>query len=364
MEFKQRTSKKKTILKSLKKTFRRGTSSTKRSSSFSRQSSCTRTVINSLGEVSLNDSQDYDEEGYDDYQEYKGYSSSDFLDDESSSSSFHHSHRNHSSDEIVPSLSEDSVVRCRGADGGEGIVGQKNVIIATSAKRWEDQDARPLITRGKVYYRHRLYQDALILYLQASELIQSIVCDHKCIDARLLLQEATVEYEISKSKYALLNESSTTLGEHNEEKKLAHNKVRHAKLIVLNKTVIYYQDELLRLNGLSGRCNKTDVSNLEKVGYILHLLHTLGNIHVKKLARYSNALSYYNKALDLEIEVFSLLEAQDESVSSIDDNTLELKKRSITIQATRNKIGNIHYLTGRLDLALKRSFIPCISSSR
>lgn len=358
-EFKRRPRKKKTILKSLKEIFRNGTNSAKRSPS---SSSCTWTVIDSFGEVSLDD-QDYDEDGYGNYDEFEGYSSSDFFEDESSSSSSSHKniHRNKGFEERVPSLSEDSVASCRSADGDEEIVGQKKVTIITSTERWGSQDARPLIARGKVYYRHKLYQDALSLYIQASELIQSIISDHNCTDARLLLQDAIVKYEISKSKHALLKESSITLGEHSKEREIAHNKVRHGKLNVLNKTVVYYRDELLRLNG---GCNKIDVLNLEKVGYILHLLHTLGDIHGNKLAQYSHALSYYTKALELEIEVFSLIEVQDESVSSMNDDALELRKRSITIQATRNKIGKVQYLTGRLDLAMKSTFLPNMASSR
>jgi len=363
----QQIRKKKTILKSIKEIFSSNTKSSKSSSSsISGLSHCTRTVINSLGAVSIGDDQDDDDEGYGDYEEYKGYSSSDFLDSGSSSSSHYHHDNNHNSDRIVPLHAKDSIIHGRDTHIRGEITGK---VIDNSTTRQKHMskifNAKSLIGRGKAYYRQKFYKDALSHQLQASELIQSAVCDYEFADAHLHLQTAVVEYDISKTKYALLNKPHTSQSENNlqdnqTERNVAHDKVQNKKVNLLNKKVVYYRDELLRLNGrcnVSGGCSATGILNLERVGYILYLLHTLGNICVKKLARYSSALNYYNEALELEIEVLSFLETQDEDVN-MDNDELERKKRRITIQVTRNKIGKIHFLTGRLDLALKQGFLP------
>jgi len=344
----KRGSRKKATYTSLKKLFRFGRSTM--TSSSSKQSSCAWTVIDSMGTISLSEGQE--DEGYGNYEEYKRYSFSDFGSDELCTP--HHCEKLAHPDE--------STLRCRDArsttDHGVGIV--ENVINPTepqkilTIKRKEILEAKSLTAKGKIYYSHKLYQDALSLQLQALDLIQSIMCDQQCIDARLLLQEATVEYELSKSKYALLKECSTL--DENEGKcrkrNIAYNKVQIGKFNLLNKSVIYYQDELLHLDSV-------DINNfldLDKVGYKLYILHSLGKIHSKKLAQYSHALNYYNKALDLEVEVLSVLEARNENLST--NRKHELKKWNMTIQTTRKKIGSIHYLTGRLDLAVEQTFTP------
>lgn len=356
--------KKKTLLKGLKGLFSgkavnkenaKNRKKARSSSSLASGLSCsTRTVINSLGTVSINDDGDDDYEGYGNYEEFKGYSSSDFLEDGSSSFSQHDndSDQDQNNNRNLPLHSE------------EFVTGEASDNLSTRHKYLNELHiVQSTISRGKAYYRQRLYQDAIDQQLQASKLLQSIVCNHKPPEARLNYQVAMVEYEISKSKHALLSESSTNQSENIEEKRIvALNEMRNKKRNLLNKKVIYCRDELLRLDdGGGNRSNDCDL-NLERAGYILYLLHTLGDISAHKLARYSSALNYYDDALELEIKVLLLLERQDDDVNSIYNDETEMKRRRSAIQATRKKIGRLHYLTGRLDLALTKIF-PCDETS-
>eukprot|EP00555_Chaetoceros_dichaeta_P014889 CAMPEP_0198253022 /NCGR_PEP_ID=MMETSP1447-20131203/3496_1 /TAXON_ID=420782 /ORGANISM="Chaetoceros dichaeta, Strain CCMP1751" /LENGTH=318 /DNA_ID=CAMNT_0043938509 /DNA_START=92 /DNA_END=1045 /DNA_ORIENTATION=- len=287
-------------LKSLKKLFKGGRSGTSCSTS-KQSSSCTWTETE--------DSFDSEEDGYEDYEEC---SFLDFCDDELSSPP--HIGR-------VTCHSEESFLRCRntrspGNDGGEIsepieietkqsiIIFEKNLIL----------EIKSLIAKARTCYHHRLYQDALDQQLHILDLIHSTLCDNEFIDEQLRMQEATVEYEILKIKYVLLKECFTV-----DERRLAYDKAQNGKLNLVNKAVIFYQGELSRLS--DGR--KINVPKLGKVGYTLYLLHRLGKIHNKKLARYSLALDYYKKALELEIEVLAFLEARDEGVS--EDHAREIQ---------------------------------------
>jgi len=315
------------------------------SSSKSKRSSCTWTELgDSFGTIDFCDEKNEEEEGYGNYEDYGSYSVLDFLQDELSSPP---------RIGIISCHLEESLC-LRDTRNPEDIEVEivEDMVNATEQKIFIHEmsvilDTKSLIKKARSYYHSELYEDALLLQLEALDLIQSTICGYECIDLQLRMLEAKVEYEILKVKYALLKESFTT-----DERKLAHNKAQNAKWNLLNKAVTYYQDELLHLNGR----DKIDISNLDKVGYTLYLLHTLGNIHRKNLAQYSQALAYYNEALCLEIEVSTFLEANHEGMRG--DYAREIKSWNMNIRATKKKIGMIHYINGRFGLALKSSFAP------
>jgi len=346
---KRRFNKKKTILKSLKDILRGSKSSSTCSDDCD-------SIMNSIGTVSLDEDTPHNEveENYGNYEEYKGYSCVDFLDGKQSSSS----------SSSQPTCKENCAVSCRNVNDGKGLIGYaidtstlaqplnatSTTTTTTTTERSEIEDPTSLIKKAKNCYYHGLYRDALSLQLRASDLIKSrLECTS---DSRSQLEEASVEYQISKTKYALLKESSNVVTE--EEKRLACKRVKNGRFKTLYRTIDYYREELVRLDF----CQETeaDVWNLEMVGYRLHLLHTLGDIYVQKLARYSHALEYYNEALEIEIKVLSSMEARKDSVD--EDFGHELKKRNMTIRATRKKLGKVYYFTGRLNLALRKTFVP------
>jgi len=298
----KKLSKKRTIFRSLKKLFSGSRSATSFSTS-KQSSSCTWTETgDTFGSIDLVEDQNKDE-GYEDYEDY---SFLDFWDDE------------HIEDETKQKI----------------LTSEKSLIL----------EIKSLIAKARRSYHRRSYQDALDQQLHILDLIHSALSNNEFIDVQLRMQEAMVECEILKIKYVLLKECFTI-----DERRLAHDKTQNSKLNLVNKSVIYYQDELLRLS--NGR--NVDVSNLDKVGYTLYLLHTLAKIHNKKLARYSHALDYYNKALELEIEVLAFLEARYEGGN--EDRMREIQIWNMNIRATREKIGMIHYITGRFSLAMKRT---------
>jgi len=348
----RRLNKKKTILKSLKHIFRSSKSSSPSSDD------CDWSIMNSLGTVSL-DEDIYDDEvdeNYGNYEEYRCYSSSEFLDGKQSSSLS-------SSPSPQSTCKENCAVRCHNVNNGKGIIGSlidtstmKQPLNANSTKRSEIEDPISLIEKAKKCYSHGMYRDALNLQLRASDLIKSSL--EYTSDSRMRLEEASVEYQISKTKYALLKEASDNVTQ--EDKRHAYNRMKNGRFKTWNRTIDYYREELFHLDDC--RETKIDVSNLEMVGYKLHLLHTIGDVYVQKLARYSNALEYYNQALELEMEVLSSLEAREDLVD--DNDVRELKKRSTTLRSTRRKIGTVYYFTGRLNLALRRTFAPNTNSSK
>lgn len=346
---KRRPNKKKTILKSLKHIFRSSKSSSPSSDD------CDWSIMNSLGTVSL-DEDIYDdevEENYGNYEEYRCHSSSEFLDGKQSSSS----------PSPQSTCKENYAVRCHNVNNGKGIIGSmidtstmKQPLNANSTKRSEIEDPISLIEKAKKCYSHGMYRDALSLQLRASDLIKSrLECTS---DSRMRLEEASVEYQISKTKYALLKESSDNVTQ--EDKRHAYNRLKNGRFKTWNRTIDYYREELFHLDDC--RETKIDVSNLEMVGYKLHLLHTIGDVYVQKLARYSHALEYYNQALELEMAVLSYMEAREDLVD--DNGVRELKKRRTTLRSTRKKIGTVYYFTGRLNLALRKTFAPNTNSSK
>lgn len=327
----KKLSKRKMISRSLKKMFKGGKSAKSCYTCKESSSACTWT------ETETETSFDSEEDSYRDYEEC---SVLDFWDDELSSPP--HIER-------VAYHSEESFLRCRntrslGNDGreiSEAIENETKQNIITFEKNLM-LEIKSLIAKARTCYHSRLYQDALDQQLHILDLIHSTLGDNEFIDEQLRMQEANVEYEILKIKYELQKECFTV-----EERRLAKDKAQNGKLNLVNKAVIFYQDELSRLS--NGR--KINFSNLDKVGYTLYLLHTLGKIHNKKLARYSLASDYYKKALELESEVLAFLEARYEGVS--EDHVQEMQKWNRNIQATREKISQIHYITGRFDFALK-----------
>lgn len=280
-----------------------------------------------------------------------------------------------------------------------------------SSIRDDNQHQSSLYEMGKSYYAQGMYDKAFTAQMEA---LQSLYdqFQNTMLEAEAqskssksqqppqshphLRQEAMIRYEIAKIKYAhymerTANSDGNPYDQSNMRKiRRLQDRVESTKCQVSLQNLHFYQCHLqnmdARVEGNSGSGNTSegdgDGEGVEKSSFDLndvyqrlHILHTLGKLCNEGLHRYEDALSYYQRALDIEDQMMQLWKRgclnsitsvgssksinstsmMNNVASSSSDNDAEMREWAARIRHSRMKIGSIHYTRGRFDLALYSS---------
>jgi tetratricopeptide (TPR) repeat protein len=230
------------------------------------------------------------------------------------------------------------------------------------------------IKEGKDHYRQGLYQQALQIQRSALASIEECGHDTSMNMTQQLQQEHTTLVETAETAYhrAILKHDLTKtkwrIAKQNHED-LQHltEQVHNSKVQVWVSSVRYLHGELIQKQSTTMSLLQKKILDKDALGHVCHhlyILHSLGSLCHKHLHQYDHAIQYYQQALDLESKVFARLEEKRQAETSGNGLDLkELKQWSMRVRTTRKKLGAIHYITGRFDLALASSFASNVSSS-
>ena len=181
-------------------------------------------------------------------------------------------------------------------------------------------------------------------------------------------QKAMIQYEIAKIDFVIYKEEAYCVSDSNEDvqRKLSRlfDKMQDAKCKVSLQDMIYYQDQLSHMEkDYMERQSDQDTKLPFDKFYTyqkIEILNTLGKICHKDLHRYEDALRYYKVALELECYFLNHITraTNDNNHEKKDDSYYETEVETwkIKIRQTKRKIGAIHYMNGRFDMALLSSF--------
>lgn len=231
-----------------------------------------------------------------------------------------------------------------------------------------------LIKEGKDHYRQGLYQQALQIQRSAlasieehgddtsMNMTQQLQQEHTTLveSAETAYHRAILKHDLAKTKWRIAKQK-------HEDLQHLTDQVHNSKVQVWVTSVRYLHGELIQKQ--STTMSLLQKQNLDKdgLGHVCHhlyILHSLGSLCHKHLHQYDHAIQYYQQALDLESKVFARLEEKRQADASGNGLDLkELKQWSMRVRTTRKKLGAIHYITGRFDLALTSSFASNVSSS-
>lgn len=184
-------------------------------------------------------------------------------------------------------------------------------------------------------------------------------------------QKAMIQYEIAKIEFVIYKEQSynnSSDSDDDTQSRLTQlfDRMQDAKCKVTMQDLIYYQDLLAQIESDDRTYNTMAKSDQEakppfhkaRMCQKIEILNNLGKICQKFLHRYEDALRYYKVALELECCYLNHImhETDNENENNNSNKGDEIDEWKMKIRQTKQKIGAIHYVNGRFDMALLSSF--------
>jgi len=219
------------------------------------------------------------------------------------------------------------------------------------------------IKDGKYHYRQGLYNQALQIQRSALASLEQDNDDDNDTSAETAYHCALLKHDLAKTQWRLAKRDQV------DNLQPLTEVVQNTKVQVWISSVRYLHGELIQIQSttvsLLQQGADFDKEDLGHLCHHLYILHTLGSLCDKHLHQYDHAIQYYQQALDLECKVLERMEEKRQRRHVVEHGGVdlkELKQWSMRVRTTRKKLGAIHYITGRFDLALASSFSSNVST--